>query len=322
MPDQRTDRRRFIKQIAAATAACGLASSAEAAPDPPDSNPDPAPGPAKLTTYTFGCRLWIRINERVFTCYRSESSQKYPYFYPVLGPVTGLPMTDETGLPWPHHRSLFLGCDHVNAGNFWQGELEQGQIISKGAQAEESDADRAVFTDTCEWSRPGQRPILSDARRFTVTQDDEQRRFIDADITLTAVTGIHIAKTNHSFFSLRAAHALTPSGGGQLVNAHDLRGEKATFGQPAPWCGYHGTRLGHTESIILMDHPGNPWSPCPWFTRDYGFISPTPFFWLDDNGYRLPAGQSVRVRYRVCAIPGPIETPAVNRIYEKWSANA
>jgi hypothetical protein len=38
------------------------------------------------------------------------------------------------------------------------------------------------------------------------------------------------------------------------------------------------------EGIALLDHPGNPWSPCKWFTRDYGFISPSPFNWLDQAG--------------------------------------
>ena len=41
-----------------------------------------------------------------------------------------------------------------------------------------------------------------------------------------------------------------------------------------------------------MDHPQSPWAPCPWFTQDYGFISPMPFNWIE-KPWQLAAGQSV-----------------------------
>ncbi len=275
-----------------------------------------------VTSYAFGLRTWVRVEGRVFTCYRAEATQKYPYFYPVIGPGSGLPLTDETALPWPHHRSLFLGCDRVNGGNYWQASLAEGRIASRGPTVEESGNDRAVIVDHCNWHKPGQPPIMEDARRFTITAPTPHRRIIDADITLTGKVDIHIAKTNHSFFSLRAARELAPLGGGTLVNAEGQTGEQQTFGQVSRWCGYCGTRLGVTESIVLMDHPGNPFPRSPWFTRDYGFISPTPFFWLDERGWRLPAGQSIRVRYRVVASKGKIVADEMNRLHAEWSETA
>jgi hypothetical protein len=88
--------------------------SRPAAPPPAAENTD------GLTTYQLGPQIWIRLNNRLLTCYRAHRSQKYPYLFPLAGPLSGLSLTDETTLPFPHHRALFLGCDRVNGGNYWQ----------------------------------------------------------------------------------------------------------------------------------------------------------------------------------------------------------
>ncbi len=315
-----TDRRAFLKHVAAGAAgSCLLAGQGLSAPAATGTTPTEGDAGLALSAYGFGSLVWVRVGDGVFTCYRAEPGQKYPYFYPVLGPASGLTMTDETALPWPHHRSLFLGCDFVNNGNYWQDRIERGQIVSRGPQAQEDVTAGAVITDHCDWRQPGQDPIIEDRRQFTILAPSVGRRLIRADITLTARVDVHIRKTNHSLFSIRAARGLTPLGGGRLVNDHGQEGEKATFGQPALWCGFEGTRLGVTESIVLMDHPGNPWPQPPWFTRDYGFISPTPFFWIDDDGWRLPAGQSVRMRYQVVVAAGPIRRDEMSELHRAFA---
>lgn len=311
-------RRRLIQQTGISMAAGLIAAARGRAEQTPASSPASQSTTPQVSTYNYGPKLWVRVNDRVLTCYRADPGQKYPYFYPVLGPVSGLPMTDETAMPWPHHRSLFLGCDKVNHGNYWQSELKEGQILSRGPQFEKTTSDRAVILDHCDWLKPGQNPIIEDVRRFTITVPTAGRRIIDADITLKALVDIHIEKTNHSFFSIRAARDLSPLGGGTLINNQGQTGEKETFGQVATWCGFEATRLGITESIVLMDHPKNPWAPTKWFTRDYGFISPTPFFWYE-NGWKLPAGQSIRVRYRVIVAKGAINPAEMNDLYRRFS---
>jgi hypothetical protein len=73
--------------------------------------------------------------------------------------------------------------------------------------------------------------------------------------------------------------------------------------------------------VALMDHPKNPWSPCQWFTRDYGFISPTPMNWLGPEGWSLPAGQSVRLRYRVVGYAGDPLAVNLASLYDTWAAS-
>jgi hypothetical protein len=278
--------------------------------------------PAGLTTYQLGPQIWLRWNNRPVTCYRAHRTQKYPYLYPLTGPASGLSLTEETVLPYPHHRSLFFACDQVNGGNYWQEGLERGQILSTGPQVAKTEATSVELFDRCDWQRPGQPVVMRDERRIRVSIPGESLRLIDWDIQWTAVQEVRIPKTNHSLFSIRAAGHLTPGGGGVLANAAGLTGEKATFGVKSPWCGFHGRRAGAAgnpvEGIALLDHPRNPWSPCPWFTRDYGFLSPTPFNFIE-NPWTLAAGQSVRLRYRVVLHRGTPEEAGLEALYRSWS---
>ena len=85
-------------------------------------------------------RIIVRIDDVTFTSYRYGDGQKYPYFYPLNAPASGLSVTTESSLPYPHHRSLWFGCDQVNGGNYWQEGNDRGQIISKGPVIVENNA--------------------------------------------------------------------------------------------------------------------------------------------------------------------------------------
>jgi hypothetical protein len=70
-----------------------------------------------------------------------------------------------------------------------------------------------------------------------------------------------------------------------------------------------------------MDHPANPWSPCRWFTRDYGFISPTPFNWLDERGWQLETGESIRLRYRIVVSSERVISSAMDKLYGGYAGS-
>jgi hypothetical protein len=114
---------------------------------------------------------------------------------------------------------------------------------------------------------------------------------------------------------------LIPKAGGTLENSFGKMGEKATFGQPAGWCTYYNKRAGipgdAIEGIALLTHPANPWKDCPWFTRDYGFISPTPFHFMG-KPWQVAAGKSVDLRYRVVAYAGTPMAADLAWIYKAW----
>ena len=68
-------------------------------------------------------RIRVTLGDQLVTEYRYSPAQKYPYFYPVVGPRTGESVTTESSEPYPHHQSLFFGLDFVNGGNYWQDGL-------------------------------------------------------------------------------------------------------------------------------------------------------------------------------------------------------
>src|SRR5512136_1716376 len=110
---------------------------------------------AKITAVRIGSKINVSIDDKFFTSYIFSEDEKYPFFFPVNGPLSGGSVTSMRNSVYPHHSSLFFGCDLVNGGNYWQEGLERGRIISVNAQIEKQGGDSAVITDECIWSRPG-----------------------------------------------------------------------------------------------------------------------------------------------------------------------
>lgn len=262
----------------------------------------------------------IIVDGKLFTAYKAAEDQKYPYFFPVNGPASGASVTTETSEPYPHHHSLFFACDHVNGGNYWQEGIERGQIVSQKVEVAENGPVRVVLRDRCHWQIPGESAIIDDSRTFTITAPDNNTRIIDVHIQLTPLVDVAIVKTNHSLFSARMAPELAVTGGGTLVNAHGATGEQGTFGVESPWCDYYGTRDGVTEGLAILQHPDNRWYPAPWFTRDYGFFSPTPLNWIDE--VRLPHGEALNLRYRVIVHAGNTEEAQIAGHFEQYRAES
>lgn len=280
------------------------------------------PMPGKVRAKLEEGKVAVTVDGRLFTCYKFDTSQKYPYFWPVMGPASEKSVTTETSEPYPHHHSLFFGCDRVNGGNYWQEGNERGQIVSQGPELIESSGEKVVFTDKCLWKQPGHEPIILDRRRIAVTAPSDDVRFIDFQITLEPLTDIRILKTNHALFSARVVPELSVQSGGTLVNAEGKMGEKGTWGVPSPWCDYSGTRNGVTEGIAIGQHPDNRWYPARWFTRDYGFFSPTPMFWLEGDRLDLAKGQTLTLIYRVVVHTGDAKQAGIKTIFESYQRTA
>lgn len=273
---------------------------------------------AELSAVVVGDRVDVHVDGSLFTAYKFGGDQKYPYFWPVNGPASGETITTETSEPYPHHHSLFFGCDHVNNGNYWQDANERGQIVSQGPAIVESEGSRVVFTDTCLWRKPGEDPVLRDDRTVTIAAPSETIRYIDFEITLESLVDVTITKTNHSLFAARVVPELSVSSGGTLINAQGDASEAGTYGVESPWCDYSGTRDGVTEGIAILQHPDNRWYPSNWFTRDYGFFSPTPMYWLENDRLELPKGETLTLRYRVVVHSGNAEEAGIAGHFAKY----
>lgn len=280
----------------------------------------PATGQDRLSAERLDDRIIVRINDETFTAYRFGPGQKYPYFYPVNGPASGLSVTTESSVPYPHHRSLFFGCDEVNGGNYWQEGNNQGQIVSRGAVITQSGPDRVEITDRADWRKPGQAPIIVDSRNIRIHVLRGGHRVIDFRVVLEAQANVRIEKTNHSLFAARVVPALSVLRGGQLINGNGDSAERATLGTPSPWADYSGTQCGALEGLAIFDGPRNPWFPSKWFTRDYGFFSPTPLNWLDEDGFQLASGKTLELNYRVIVHSGNAAQAGIADLFREWAS--
>jgi hypothetical protein len=285
--------------------------------------PQPVPEAEGLTSYRNGSNLLIRWNNLPVLGYRAHSTLKYPYFSPLNGPVSGISLVSESALPYPHHRGLWLGCDPLNGGDYWSdGPLERGRIRSTELKFDEtaSTPTATAFTERCEWERPDAAAPLRDERHFVLRVPNDQLRLIDCRFKLTAQEDIVIERAKHSFFAMRAAADISPTYGGILMNASGGVGAKGTYGKPANWCGYHGKRKLKpevVEGIAIMNHPDNFGGNCPWFTREYGHLSPSPLNFLE-KPWRLAHGEVLELKYRVVLHAGTPQEAGLDGIYNDW----
>ncbi len=275
---------------------------------------------AEIKAVRTGSKVDVIIDNQFFTSYVFSAEEKYPFFFPVNGPISGGSVTSMRNGEYPHHTSLFFGCDFVNGGNYWQEGLDRGQIVSKGAKITEQGGERAVIVDECIWQRPGDESPVKDTRKITITVPSKNVRQIDFEITLEALTDVEVLKTNHSLFSARVAVDLCVTNGGVMINAEGARGEKETFGAKSAWMDYYGKRGDATEGIAILQHPSNAAYPAPWFTRDYGFFSPTPMYWppAGTEKFRFPKGEKITLRYRVLIHAGDHKTADITGQFEKY----
>jgi len=274
---------------------------------------------AKISAIKVGDKIDITIDNLFFTSYIFAENEKYPYFYPVNGP-SGASVTSMRNGTYPHHSSLFFGCDRVNGGNYWQEGLERGRIISLREDILENDGPRVVIENECIWSRPGAVSPIKDIRKITITAPSKEMFQIDFEVSMEMLEEVTIEKTNHSLFSARMDPALSVSNGGTMVNAEGAKGEKGTFGKASPWIDFYGKRGNNVEGLAILQHPSSNWYPSPWFTRDYGFISPTPLdFTPDGKPAMFKKGESIHLKYRVLVHSGDSETAHIAAQFKTYS---
>lgn len=265
-------------------------------------------------------QIEISSGAELVTAYKFATSQKYPYLFPVSGPVSGQSVTTESTEPYPHHHSLFFACDRVNGGNYWQEGNERGQILSQGPTLEVAEGARVVIADECLWKMPEEDAVMKDRRRIAVSAPSDSIRLIDFEIALEPLVDITIEKTNHSLFAARMVPERNVQSGGVLVNAQGDRAEAGTFGVASPWCDFSGSRNDIREGLAILQHPTNRWYPAKWFTRDYGFFSPTPMYWPEGDSIKLPKGEVLTLRYRVVVHAGDMTNADLATMHERYAA--
>ncbi len=270
-------------------------------------------------------RISIQVDGKEFTSYLFGSEHKYPFYFPVNGPLSGQSVTTWNQEPYPHHSSLYVSLDwvvseNVERGNYWQPrhELETGQVFSRNPRIVSDDGKKVTITDDTDWIVPATgTQHFRETRTVSVWAPSERIRIMDFEFDFEVLKDLSIRPTGHSFFSARVKPEIAVGckdhgpdwahlGTGTIVDSEGNRDEKETREKPSDWAAYYGDNNGITEGIAIIQHPDNAYYPGLWVTRDYGFFSPSSFT-FNKEPVKMKKGQKLFFKYRVVVFSGDHE---------------
>jgi hypothetical protein len=264
-----------------------------------------------------GKDLEVSVGGSPLTVYRGDGPNK-PYFYPVIGPngsefTRAFPIKKDVAgeaRDHPHQRSFWFTHGHVNGVDFWASDPINGDkpnfgTIHETSRNTVSGVAVGLIRTTDDWLDHGGKKVLEDERAVRF-YDTERARVIDFDVVLKATNGpVTFGDTKEGMFGLRVASSMDVKNktGGKITNAEGVT-DDAAWGKASPWVDYTGPVAGRTVGVAILNHPESFRYPTTWHVRPYGLFAANPFGWHDfglkkSGEYTIPAGESIRFRYRV-----------------------
>ncbi|HYH63341.1 MAG TPA: PmoA family protein [Urbifossiella sp.] len=211
---------------------------------------------------------------------RWHSGPQYPrpFFYPLVGPASGLSLTrmGHPGAPnHDHHRSVWFAHEKVAGVNFW-GDTGTARVRQKEWLAYHDGDAEAVMAVRLGWSDGHDpRELLTQDLFAALIPGPNRETLLELQSTFRPTANrLEFGKTNFGFLAVRVSKAISAFfGGGTLTNSDGAVGEPAIFGKAARWVDYSGEQPGgHREGVTYFDHPSNPGHPAAWHVREDGWM--------------------------------------------------
>ncbi len=245
-----------------------------------------------------------------------------PFLYPVIGP-DGFSLT-ELGKPHDpsgshaHHNSLWIAHASVGGKDFWS---DKGGVIAHDQF--ELLEDGPVFCRSVQKTRwlDDAKALLLERREFTYYRAAPAFRLLDVDLQFTpaGAEAVTFGKTTFGFLAARVAQSMTVfDGGGEILNAQGDRNEPQAHLRHALWLDQSGPIAeGKWNGLAMFDHPANRNHPTGWHCRNDGWAGAA---FNMDGPYTLEAGDTLRLRYRICLHRGNAIDGQVARRYAEYAA--
>jgi Family of unknown function (DUF6807) len=303
---------------------CSYSFSSSSTPSKPGSGVELVPN---------GRRIVVRVDGRPLTEYVPDDGPK-PYYFPLIGPsgaamTRAYPMKKVEGekLDHPHHRSFWFTHGNVNKVDFWSELPNHGTIRETSRPTVVGGAAVGVIRTTDDWVGPDGKKVCEDERVVTF-YNTRATRILDFDITLKATAEpLTFGDTKEGMFGLRVASSMdvTAKKGGRILNAEGIT-DTAAWGKASPWVDYSGPVDGKTVGVAILNHPQSFRYPTTWHVRDYGLFAANPFGWHDfgqktSGEFVVPAGQSIRFRYRILLHEGDASTASIPAAFQGYEAS-
>lgn len=253
----------------------------------------------------------------------------------------------------PHHVGLWFNYGNVNGFDFWnnsnaippQRRPKMGSIVLDKIVSTHSGIDRGELVTDSTWITGENEKILAETTRYVFARQGSARA-IDIVATVTALDRVVFNDDKEGLLGLRVARWLespdvkggtfTDANGnatkvaaasilpgvapptGEYLTSKGIKGI-AVWSTRGRWCSLTGHENGHTDTIAIFDHPGNPDYPTYWHARGYGLFAANPLARsiFDPKqpplDYTLEKGQSATFRYRVVIYPRSVTPTELNR---------
>jgi hypothetical protein len=301
-------------------------------------------------------RVDITIDGAPFTSYIWPSTLKKPVLFPLITSggidvARGFPLAPRAGerVDHPHHAGIWFNYGNVNGFDFWNnsdaikpadrdkmGTIHQQKIVStKGGR----DSGELVVDSI--WTTGKGQEILQEKTRYIFSRQKDER-IIDQVTTLHALDRVVFNDDKEGLLGIRVARWLesatekggtftdangrptevpassTPGATGVYLTSEGKQGDQA-WGTRCRWCALTGNTEGHTATIAIFDHPGNPNYPTYWHARGYGLFAANPLgqHIFDPKApplnYTVEKNQNVTFTYRILLLTRAPQPGEMNR---------
>ena len=286
-------------------------------------------------------KIEVKIGGESFATYHFNRLAQ-PIVWPIQGPgdirmLRDYPLKEGTAgeaKDHPHHRAMFIGHQGMNGANFWHNQHKNAGTVEHLKVIEtRSGEDRALIQTLNAWKDSGGKIIGADTRTLTF-QGDDHARILDLELNMHAThEDLIFEEFKDGFVGIRTHPDLrltaSPKYGvkkvyGKARNSEGGEG-KGIWGKRADWVHYYGAIEGKQAGIAFMSHPSNLTRKAEkswWHARDYGLISANPFAPEKiggDGEYRLPKGQSLKLRYRFVFHRGPAKDAKIGEHFTHFA---
>jgi len=264
--------------------------------------------------------------------------QHRAYVFPLNTPA-GFLVTAERPADHPHHASMWIGADHVNAQvpavggtveeytyNFYVDEVFQGRAPGRIIETAVTGAalgdgrfeirQRLDWRGPPEWGAEDGRLVATEARRFVVSSNPHRHRIDVASAFAPAAYPLRLGPTRHAWFNVRVADSLIVANGGRLRDDKGREGGAALSGEGASWIDFTGPVGGGCRAgVTVVPYPVSGRAPF-WFAADWGVVSIGHF---RSAPLLLDKGEAYFSRYTVLVHDGELDRDEIDTIVGETS---
>jgi hypothetical protein len=297
----------------------------------------------------------VTIDGKPFTAYVWPSSLMKPVLFPLVAAdgVTvsrGYPLAPRDGerVDHPHHAGIWFNYGNANGFDFWNNSTaikpeqspKMGTIHHDKIVSTKSGTTGELVADSV-WETGAGQKIFNQRTKYVFSQSGDSR-VIDMTVSMTALDKVVFHDDKEGVLGIRVAHFLesaTEKGGlfadasgrptkvegntagasGVYLTSEGKEGD-AVWSTRGKWCKLTGhTTDGHTETIAILDHTGNPNYPTFWHARGYGLFAANPLGQhifndkMPQLDYTVEKGKTVTFHYRILIASHDVTADEMNK---------